>query len=89
MTTSPDTTDATDPSELGYAGALSELDTILSRLEDDSLDVDRLAADVDRAATLIRFCRGRIVTARTDVERVVADLASDTDDADADVGGDE
>lgn len=71
------TTTDIDPVELGYAGALAELETILGRLEDDALDVDRLAADVDRAALLIRFCRERIVTARTDVERVVAELTSD------------
>ncbi|MEM9035435.1 MAG: exodeoxyribonuclease VII small subunit [Actinomycetota bacterium] len=66
------------PAELGYAGALAELEAILGRLEDDDVDIDLLATDVERAAELIRFCRGRIVTARTDVERVVADLAGDT-----------
>jgi exodeoxyribonuclease VII small subunit len=62
--------------ELGYAGAQDELETILSRLEDDDVDIDLLARDVERAAELIRFCRGRILAARGDVERVVADLAA-------------
>lgn len=65
--------------QLGYAGALTELETILGRLEDDDVDIDLLARDVERAAELIRFCRGRIVTARTDVERVMAELATDAD----------
>ncbi len=103
----PRPTDETGPSgdgrdaEIGYSEALTELETILARLEDDDVDVDRLAVDVERAAALIRLCRGRILTARTDVERVVADLAMssspggpgpdhlDAADAPADDGGDD
>ena len=57
-----------------YARAIDELEAILAELEDDSLDVDRLAERVARAATLIRLCRQRIASARVEVERIVADL---------------
>jgi exodeoxyribonuclease VII small subunit len=63
-----------DPDELGYAQALAELEEILDALEDDTVDVDRLATQVQRAAELIRICRGRIRDARVDVEQIVADL---------------
>jgi exodeoxyribonuclease VII small subunit len=63
-----------DPDELGYARALAELEEILDALEDDTVDVDRLATQVQRAAELIRICRGRIRDARVDVEQIVADL---------------
>jgi len=62
------------PDELGYAQALAELEEILDALEDDTVDVDRLATQVQRAAELIRICRGRIRDARVDVEQIVADL---------------
>jgi exodeoxyribonuclease VII small subunit len=62
------------PEELGYAGALAELEAILDGLEEDDVDVDLLGRRVERAATLLRFCRDRIHAARTEVERVVADL---------------
>ena len=64
--------DTTD--ELQYATAVAELDAILNELEDEALDVDILATRVERASTLIRFCRGRITSARTQVEQIVADL---------------
>jgi exodeoxyribonuclease VII small subunit len=64
--------DTTD--ELQYATAVAELDDILNELEDEALDVDILATRVERASTLIRFCRGRITSARTQVEQIVADL---------------
>ena len=62
------------PEDLGYAGALAELEAILAGLEEDDVDVDLLARRVERAAHLLRFCRDRIHAARTEVERVVADL---------------
>ena len=62
-----------DP-DLTYAGAMSELETILSELERDDVDIDHLTQRVARAATLIEFCRSRIEAARVDVTRLVEDL---------------
>ena len=62
--------------EIGYADAMSELDDILEELERDDLDVDVLAARVQRASELIQLCRGRIARAQADVDRVVTDLES-------------
>lgn len=67
--------------ELTYTSAVSELDEILLELEDEALDVDVLAERVERASILIRFCRTRITSARTQVSKIVADLdelATDT-----------
>ena len=70
-------TEATPVSELGYADALAELESILERLEHDEPDVDRVATDVARAADLVRHCRERISSARLRVEEVVGDLTPD------------
>lgn len=59
---------------VGYADALAELEAILSELESDTVDVDRLATQVRRASELIALCRGRIRDARVEVEQIVADL---------------
>lgn len=67
----------TPVAELGYADALAELESILDRLEHDEPDVDRVAADVARAAELVQHCRGRISSARLKVEEVVGDLAAE------------
>jgi len=77
-------TDAPRPvADLGYQEALTELESILDRLEQDVPDVDRVAADVARAAEIVEHCRGRIVAARSGIEAVVATF--DADEAD---GGD-
>lgn len=68
-------TDTGDPdTPLGYAEALAELEGLLAALEGDDVDIDRLSADVRRAAELITMCRERLTSAQAEVERIVADL---------------
>lgn len=71
--------------EPGYGEAMEELEAILAELEGDDLDVDVLAARVQRASELLKTCRERIVRAQQDVDRIVADLEEvELDDGDAD-----
>ncbi len=80
-TTDPDAPSSSpDRPELDYSSAVAELDDILLELEDEALDVDVLAERVERASVLIRFCRSRITSARTQVEQIVADLEELGDD---------
>ena len=58
-------------SDLSYEDALAELQTILSALEEETVDVDLLASQVARADEVIHHCRNRIDVARIQVERVV------------------
>ncbi len=66
-----------DATELPYAQALDELESILRRLDADDLDVDTLAAEVARAHQLVQLCRARIAGARLQVEQVVAALGDE------------
>ena len=58
----------------GYAAAMAELESILTQLEDDRLDIDHLADHVARAAFLVGLCRERLDTAKLRVTEIVADL---------------
>ncbi len=61
----------------GYTAALTELEKILSILDGNSVDVDALAMQVQRASFLITWCRGRIDAAQLQVDKVVAGLGDD------------
>ncbi|MDW3176769.1 MAG: exodeoxyribonuclease VII small subunit [Acidimicrobiia bacterium] len=74
MTTTDAQTSEDEADNLTYTSAVAELDEILLELEDEALDVDVLADRVERASTLVRFCRTRITSARTQVSKIVADL---------------
>ncbi len=75
--TTPESTDADALNSVTYAEAMSELDSILSDLEVDDIDIDALASKVERASHLIAECRNRISAAKVQVEQVVADLDHD------------
>ena len=68
----------TGPGEpVGYGAALEELQEILSELESENVDVDRLATRVERAGALLRLCQGHLEAAELQVERVVNALDTD------------
>lgn len=73
-TTAPDGAEHPALAQPGYADAVAELEEILAQLDGDDVDVDHLAAQVRRAATLITLCRDRLTSARLEVTRIVADL---------------
>ena len=66
------------PTPLPYVPAMAELEEILAQRERSDRDIDTVATSVARAAELIATCRGRIGTARMEVERIVADLGPDS-----------
>ncbi|MDF9797326.1 exodeoxyribonuclease VII small subunit [Catalinimonas alkaloidigena] len=46
--------------ELKYQEALDELETIVNEVESDSMDVDLLSEKIERALTLINYCRAKL-----------------------------
>ncbi|MEO8274587.1 MAG: exodeoxyribonuclease VII small subunit [Thermoanaerobaculia bacterium] len=60
--------------EPGFSEAMRELEALLGRIEDDSLDIDRLAAELERAAQLLELCRGKIRRAELEVTEIVQKL---------------
>jgi len=71
-----------------FAEARERLEQILAEVESDEGDVDQLADRVKEASDLIRMCRDKLSAARSQVEKVVADLeaversVTEGDDAD-------
>lgn len=66
-----------DKGQIGYAEALAELEEILGGLEEEDVDVDTLAEQVQRAAELIELCRERIGAAKLRIEEVVTKADND------------
>lgn len=84
----------TQPGEpAGYAEAMREIEEILSELDTNTIDVDVLAAKVDRASFLITWCNDRIGAAEFAVQQLVesldVDIESDDDEFDDDEYDDE
>lgn len=73
----------------GYAEALSELEAILSEIDNPKVDVDVLSERVARASFLIAWCKERIDAAQFSVDEIVASLGDYEDDEDFDAESDD
>jgi exodeoxyribonuclease VII small subunit len=59
---------------IGFAQAIRELEEILASIEGEELDLDRLAAELERATALLELCRSKIRKAEVEVSRIVQKL---------------
>ena len=75
-------TNTTDPK--GYSEAMREVETILSDLDSNTIDIDVLSEKVERASFLIQWCNDRIAATQMTVDSLVASLAVDDVDDDPD-----
>ncbi|MEM7481722.1 MAG: exodeoxyribonuclease VII small subunit [Acidobacteriota bacterium] len=57
-----------------FGDAMTALDEILGRIESEEVDIDRLAAELARAAELLELCRGKIRRAEVEVSQIVQSL---------------
>lgn len=60
-----------------FGDAMAELERIVASIESDDVDLDDLAEQVDRAASLIQLCRDRIERTQTRVRKIIDGLESD------------
>lgn len=64
-------TNAEGPS---FGTAIQELEAILQRIDNDAIDIDRLAEELRRATELLEICRGKIRKAEVEVAQIVQKL---------------
>jgi len=57
-----------------YETALSELKTIVSKIENDSVSVDELTKKVERASELIKYCKTVLTKTETEVNSALDDM---------------
>ncbi|MBP7484828.1 MAG: hypothetical protein RLZZ369_638 [Pseudomonadota bacterium] len=60
-----------DP-DLSYEQALSELDTLVAKMEAGQLPLDQLLTSYQRGAQLLQFCRGRLDAVEAQVKLLEA-----------------
>jgi len=63
---------------LKYSEAVEELESILSELESERVDVDDMAVKVKKAIELIKLCRGRIEETELEVTKIVKEFEKDS-----------
>jgi exodeoxyribonuclease VII small subunit len=60
--------------KLTYKEAVEELEDILNNLETSAPDVDSLTVKVQRAAELIKFCKGKLFETESEIEKIIKEM---------------
>ena len=60
-----------------YTEALTELQSILTKLESQELDVDQLSEQVRRASELIKFCKNKLHDTEEEIGKILEDMDND------------
>jgi|YNPMSStandDraft_2_1061718.scaffolds.fasta_scaffold04133_2 exodeoxyribonuclease VII small subunit len=63
--------------ELTYKQAMQELEKILEKIENEEVDVDRMASLIQRATELIQFCKIRLTKSREEVDKALKILETE------------
>ncbi len=56
--------------EITYKQAVSEIEAILSRIEEGEPDVDELTANVKKVTELLKICRNKLMKAEKDISGI-------------------
>lgn len=60
--------------KITYTEAISELEAIVSEIEQGEITIDTLSEKVKRAAELIRICKNKLTTTEDDVNKILGEM---------------
>ena len=66
--------------DMSYKSPMNELENIVAHLEEDDVDVDKLANMIQRASELIQFCKGRLIKSQEEVEKALKMFEKENED---------
>ena len=62
------------PKKMTYREALDEVEEILSKIENEELDIDELSEKVKRVTFLLKFCRDKLHKTNEEVEKILGEM---------------
>lgn len=57
-----------------YSQAISEIEEILEKIENEELDVDELADKVKRVSSLLKICKDKLLKTNEQVEQILKEM---------------
>ena len=67
----------TQKKQIKYGDAVEEIESILTKIESEQLDVDELTAKVKRVSELLSVCKDKLHSTETEVEKILKDIDSE------------
>lgn len=59
--------------KVNYEAALSELEKIVKKMENDEFDIDQLSVNLKRAQALIKLCRDKLTKTDTEIKKLLGE----------------
>ena len=59
--------------KINYEAALSEIEEIVNKMENDEFDIDQLSVNLKRAQTLIKLCRDKLTKTDEDIKKLLGE----------------
>ena len=56
--------------KINYEAALSEIEEIVNKMENDEFDIDQLSVNLKRAQTLIKLCRDTLPKTNAEIKKL-------------------
>ena len=60
--------------KISYKEAVAEIEDILSKIENEELDVDELSEKVKRVSSLIKICKEKLFKTEEEVEKILNEI---------------
>lgn len=60
--------------ELSYAQAMAKIEEIVRAMNENTLDVDALGKEVERAVELISLCKSKLQKAQNQIDRALGEV---------------
>ncbi|NOX19955.1 MAG: exodeoxyribonuclease VII small subunit [Nitrospirae bacterium] len=70
--------------DLTYSKAFEELQSIVSEIENESVDVDILTSKIKRATELIKFCKSKLKSTEGEVKKVLSEIEEESEEEPSD-----
>lgn len=62
--------------QFSYTEAISELEKIMYKLENEEIDLDQLSENVKRASELISKCKDKLTSTETEVANIINKISA-------------
>ena len=59
--------------EIKYEAAFAELQSIVTKMENDELDIDQLSEQLKRAQELIKLCKDKLTKTDEEIKKILAE----------------
>lgn len=58
--------------EINYEAAVKELEAIVSKMENDELDIDQMSVQLKRAQELMKLCKDKLTKTDEEIQKILA-----------------